>query len=334
MTNQRSIRHLIAALLAMLALFATACGSDLASDAAADEEEASATTEAVETAEEATTEAPETTAAEAEDDADAMEEEPAEEMRIVSLNPTATEMLFAIGAGDSVVAVDAFSYYPPEAPVTDLSGWEPNIEAIAGYDPTVVVTDAPLDGLEAIGIENMVLPAAVNLEDVYFQIEMLGKNTDNEEGASALIADMQTRIDAAIAESATSGVPLTFYHELDTTLYSVTSSTFVGYVYSLFGLENVADAADPDGESFGYPQLTEEYIVTADPDIIFLADTLIEEQTADLVAARPGWEGLSAVQAGNVIELNDDIVSRWGPRLVEFIETIGAAVAEIDGAAS
>ena len=113
----------------------------------------------------------------------------------------------------------------------------------------------------------------------------------------------------------------------------MTSSTFIGQVYSLFGLHNIADPADSDGSSYGYPQLSDEYIVDADPDLIFLADTLCCGQNAETIAARPGWDLLSAVQNGRVVELNDDIVSRWGPRLVEFIAAISDAVVSI-GAAS
>ncbi len=250
--------------------------------------------------------------------------------RIVSLSPTATEMLFAIGAGDQVIAVDAFSYYPEEAPVTDLSGFVPNVEAIAGFEPTVVVSESPIEGLDAIDIENLVQLAAVTFDDVYSQIEQLGALTGNVGEAAELVLEMQTDIDVVLASLPERETPLTYYHELDNTLYSVTSTTFVGEVYSLLGLVNAADAADPDGEFFGYPQLNEEFLVTADPDIIFLADTLCCAQSTETVADRPGWDQLSAVQSGNVVELNDDIVSRWGPRLVDFIETAGAAVASVE----
>lgn len=249
--------------------------------------------------------------------------------RIVSLNPTATEMLFAIGAGDQVVAVDAFSYYPEEAPVTDIVGWDPNIEALAGFEPDLVITDSPLESLTAIDVENHVVPAATTLDDIYAQIEQLGVKTGHVGEAAELVGQMKTDIDAVLAGLPDRDEPLSYYHELDDTLFSVTSDTFVGYVYDLLGLENVADAADPEGLAFGYPQLNEEFIVDADPDIIFLADTLCCAQNAATVADRPGWDQMSAVQAGNVIELNDDIVSRWGPRIVEFIETAGNAVADL-----
>lgn len=250
-------------------------------------------------------------------------------IRIVSLSPTATEMLFAIGAGDQVIAVDEFSYYPDEAPVTDLSGYEVNIEAVAGYEPTLVISQSEIEGLNAVDIDNLVLPAAVTLDDVYAQIEQVGAVTGQVDEAAELVGQMQTDIDEVLATLPDRDEPLTYYHELDNSLYSVTSNTFVGEIYTLLGLINAADAADPDGEFFGYPQLSEEFLLASDPDVIFLADTLCCDQSAETVAARPGWDQLSAVASGNIVELNDDVASRWGPRVVEFIEAAGAAVADI-----
>ena len=244
--------------------------------------------------------------------------------RIVSISPTGTEMLFAIGAGDRVVAVDQFSYYPDDAPVTDLDGWNPNIEAIASYEPDLVVmqTDGDLiASLEALGIEVWAHDAPLALDDVYVQIEQLGAVTGQTGEAAVLIADMRDEIAELIA-AAPDASGLSYYHELDNTLYTVTSTTFIGQVYGLFGLTSVADPADTDGSAWGYPQLSDEYLVDADPDVIFLADTLCCGQNAQTVAARAGWDQLTAVQTGRVVELDDDIVSRWGPRLVDFIAAI------------
>ena len=255
--------------------------------------------------------------------------------RIVSISPTATEMLFAIGAGDRVVAVDQFSYYPADAPVTDIDGWNPNIEAIASYGPDLVVLQTSGDvaaSLEALGIEVWAHDAPFAFDDVYAQIEQLGAVTAQDEEAAALVAGMRADIDGLIAAAPVAS-GLTYYHELDNTLYTVTGSTFIGQVYSLFGLTNVADPADADGSAWGYPQLSDEYLVDADPDIIFLADTLCCGQDAQTVAARPGWDQLTAVQAGRIVELNDDVVSRWGPRLVDFIASISEVLVSI-GAAS
>ena len=334
--------RILAAMLAVFALLAAACsGSDdlditgevegIADDVTESEAEQNSVDGAAEAA--AAEEA-------AEEDEDAVEEEAMEddeavdaaagEMRIVSLSPTATEMLFAVGAGDLVVAVDSFSNFPPEAPVTALSGFEPNIEAIAGFDPTHVLSSGPIEGLDAIGIDNIVLPAAVTFDDVYAQIEQVGAATGHVGDAAEVVANMQADIQAVLDSLPEREQALTYYHELDPALFSVTSNTFIGEVYTLLGLENAVDAADPNGESFGFPQVTEEFLITADPDIIFLADTLFSEQTVETVSARPGWDQMSAVQAGNIVELNDDIASRWSPRLVEFIEAAGNAVAAIE----
>lgn len=361
-------------LIALLSLFAASCGSDDAADieSGADADAEAVTDDSV--AEDASAEDDDAMADEdhsGEDDDDAMaddatedeatEDEAAEEeaaddpvaeddpaddaasagaegdeipQRIISLNPTATEMLFAIGAGDQVVAVDEFSYFPEEAPVTDLSGYDPNFEAIAGYEPDLVITESPLDGLAAVDIPNHVVAAVTTLDEIYAQIEQLGAMTGHLPEATELVLQMQTDIDAVLAEVPEREVPLTYFHELDNTLYSVTSTTFIGYVYSLFGLENIADPADADGAAFGYPQLNEEFIISADPDVIFLADTRCCAQDVDTVAARPGWDQIAAVQNGNVVELNDDIVSRWGPRIVEYIEIVGAAVNDLEPAAT
>ena len=254
--------------------------------------------------------------------------------RIVSISPTATEMVFAIGAGDRVVAVDQFSYYPAEAPVTDLDGWNPNVEAIASYDPDLVLMQASGDvaaSLGALGIDVWAHDAPVAFEDVYFQIEQLGAVTGQDDEAAALVADMQAQI-AELVGAAPDASGLSYYHELDNTLYTVTSGTFIGQVYGLFGLTNVADPADADGSARGYPQLSDEYLVDADPDIIFLADTLCCGQDAQTVAARPGWDQLTAVQTGRIVELNDDVVSRWGPRLVDFIGAISGVLVSIGAA--
>jgi iron complex transport system substrate-binding protein len=252
--------------------------------------------------------------------------------RIVSMAPTATEILFAIGAGDQVVAVDEQSDFPEGVPVTDLSAYEPNVEAVISFEPDLVVTagDVPDDliaGLEAADVEVLALPAPTVLDEVYEQIADVGIATGHEDEAADLVASMQAEVDELVASVPEREAAPTYYHELDNTLYTVTSSTFIGHVYSLAGLENVADAADPNGDFAGYPQLSAEYLVDADPDFIFLADTECCQQSAETVAARPGFAGLSAVQEGRVVELSDDVASRWGPRIVDLLRTIIEATA-------
>lgn len=252
--------------------------------------------------------------------------------RIVSLAPTATEMLFAIGAGDQVVAVDEFSNYPEDAPTTDLSGFEPNLEAVAEFDPDLVVVSDDLNdvvaGLTALGIPVLHNPAALTLDDTFAQIEQLGVATDNTAGASDLVASMRGEIETLVGSLPGSTEPPTYYHELDGSLFTVTSGTFIGQLYGLAGLENIADEAE--GADTGYPQLSAEYIIDADPDLIFLADTKCCGESAETVADRPGWDQLTAVTSGGVVPLDDDIASRWGPRVVDHLAII---VQEVQGLA-
>lgn len=249
--------------------------------------------------------------------------------RIVSLSATTTEILFAIGAGPQVVAVDSYSYHPPEAPVTELSAFTPNIEAISAFDPDLVIAFYDpgdlVSSLEALGTPAMMQWAAGSLDEVWHQIEQLGLAAGRSMQAADLVSSMQERISEIVARGPATS--LTYYYELDQNLYSVTSSTFVGQLFALLGLENIADPADDQG--FGYPQLSSEYIIEVDPDLIFLADTLCCGQNARTVAARPGWSVLSAVSNEAVVELNDDVASRWGPRIVDLLEVAAAAVAEL-----
>jgi iron complex transport system substrate-binding protein len=247
---------------------------------------------------------------------------------IVSLSATATEILFALGAGDQVAAVDSQSNYPPGAPLTDLTAFTPSVEAIAALEPDLVVMSFdPGDiesGLTALDIPVMVQFPALSLEDMYTQMSQLGMATDHVAAADTLVADIQETIAELREELGGRTEPLTYYYELDDTYYTVTSSTFVGELFSVVGLVSIADPAAEEG--FGFPQLSPEFILEANPDLIFLADTLCCAQSALTVAQRPGWDELTAVQNGSIVELNDDVASRWGPRIVDLLEEIVAAI--------
>lgn len=259
---------------------------------------------------------------------------PAEPTRIVSLSPTATEMLFAIGAGDQVVAVDDQSNYPPEAPTTKLSGYEPNSEAVIGYEPDLVIASDAHAGLnkalDAVEVPFLIQPAATSLEDSYDQIEELGVATGHPQEATEVSDSMASEIEAIVEDLPAFDEAPTYYHELDDTYFSVTSQTFIGQVYDLMGLVNIADEAK--GAGSGYPQLSAEYIIDADPDLIFLADTICCGESQRTVEKRPGWDQISAVRNDAVVELSDDIASRWGPRIVDYLAIVAERVAELDPA--
>jgi iron complex transport system substrate-binding protein len=244
--------------------------------------------------------------------------------RIVSLSPTATEDLFAIGAGRQVVAVDDQSNYPANAPKTKLSGYTPNAEAIAAYKPDLVVVSANPNGIVAalakLHIRTLLQPPARNLEGAYAQLRLLGAVTGHAAGAGAVVKSLRQRVAQVVASVPAGAKGLTFYEELSPDYYSATSKTFTGQVLTLLGLKDIADAADKTGS--GYPKLSAEYIVAASPDLIVLADTKCCGQTAAKVKARPGWGSISAVTKGGVVGVSDDVASRWGPRIVQFMRAV------------
>lgn len=253
--------------------------------------------------------------------------------RIISLSPSVTEMLFAIDAGAQVVAVDDQSTYPANAPKTDLSGFKPNAEAIAAKNPDLVVLSNDLnkivDQLTKLKIPVFTAPAATELDDTYTEIGQLGLLTGHQVEASALTDRMRADIDKIVKSAPPRATPLTYYYELDPTFYSVTSKTFIGSIFALFGMANVADAADPNGAKGGYPQLSQEALLKSNPDMIFLADSKCCQQSAASVKARKGWSGITAVKAGQIVALDDDIASRWGPRVVDLVQSVADAVVKV-----
>jgi iron complex transport system substrate-binding protein len=256
-------------------------------------------------------------------------------VRIISLSPTATEDLFAIGAGRQVIAVDDQSNYPAGAPRTKLSSYTPNPEAIAGYKPDLVVASYDANGLvralERLHIPVLLDPGATSLAGAYSQIKQLGLATGHRRAADSVVGWMQARIANTVRSVPKPAQPLSFYHELSPSYYSATSKTFIGQIYGLFGLHDIADAADKTGA--GYPQLSGEYIIAESPDLIILADTKCCGQTPETIRARPGWNEISAVKSGNVVGVSDDVASRWGPRIVSFVRIIAAQVKAAEAAA-
>jgi cobalamin transport system substrate-binding protein len=257
---------------------------------------------------------------------------------IVSLSPTATDILFAIGAGTQVVATDKNSddsdfHGQPRPAKTDLDSYTPSAEAIAATNPDLVVissdTNKIKDQLTTLKIPVYVASAAVTIDDTYRQETELGQLTGQAAGAAKVVADEKKQITDALAGLPTRSKQLTYYYELDQTLYSVTSKTFIGSLFSMAHMINIADPADADGKAGGYPQLTAEAVIKGNPDLIFLADTVCCQQSAATVAKRPGWGSLQAVSGGHVVPLNDSVASQWGtqvPQLLASIVTAAKAV--------
>jgi iron complex transport system substrate-binding protein len=256
------------------------------------------------------------------------------------LSPTATETLFAIGAGPQVQAVDTDSNYPTHGlPVKRINALNPSVESVLGIcksshgsstKPNLVVisydANSIKEKLSTLGVRVLEQFAPTSVAGALAQIRQLGMLTGHLGAADKLAASLSHTITTdAQSVPAHPNKKLTVYYELDPTYYSLTSTTFVGSLMKSLGVVNIADAAATSADA-GYPQLSGEYIASADPKLIFLADTVCCKITAAKVAQRPGFAKISAVLDGHVVNLNDDVASRWGPRLGLLMNEITAAV--------
>jgi iron complex transport system substrate-binding protein len=257
---------------------------------------------------------------------------------IVSLSPTATEMLFAIGAGSQVKAVDSYSDYPLNAPRTNLNAYDPSVEAIVAYKPDLVVVSNFSTG--ASGLERQLAkfsipvlydPSASTLAQEYQQFDQLGEATGHLAQAKHEVRGIKAQLGGIVKHAPRHRAGQTYYFELEPNYYSVASSTFVGQVLGLLGLKSIADGTKGVAAESGYPQLSAEYIIKANHDYIFLADTICCGQSAKTVEARPGWSTLTAVKQNHVVALNDDIASRWGPRIVILLRDVAQSLAQGSG---
>jgi iron complex transport system substrate-binding protein len=243
--------------------------------------------------------------------------------RIISLSASATQDLYAVGAGTQVVAVDSYSSYPPSAPRTSLSGFQPNVEAIANYRPDLVVASDNTNGLAGqlnkLGVPLLVEPPAADLNGVYAQMAQIGRATGHSAEAATAVSQLKQQVRSILGSAPHVGHQLSVYHELDQTYYSATSSSFVGQIYKLLDLKDIADAAPGSNP---YPQLSSEFISSANPDLIVLADTDCCQQNLATVQTRPGWSSIKAVRSGDVLPVHDEIASEWGPRITLFIQAI------------
>ncbi|QWC86511.1 ABC transporter substrate-binding protein [Nocardioidaceae bacterium] len=248
--------------------------------------------------------------------------------RIVSLSPSATESLFAIGAGEQVVAADEYSNFPAEAPTTDLSGFDPNVEAILSYEPDLVIASADTNdlvaGLDAAGVPTLISGAPADIESGYDNFALLGMATGRVDETAAFVSDLRGRISDAL-DAAPQDADVRVYHELDDTYFAASSNSFIGSVYEAMGATNIADGADSDGS--GFPQLTAEAVIAADPQLIVITDQV--SYTAEDVAQRPGWGDVAAVRSDSIVTVDADIASRWGPRLPQFIDAVAEAMNQV-----
>jgi len=246
----------------------------------------------------------------------------AEPKAIVSLAPSITEILFALGLGDKVAGVTEFCNYPPEAQAKPKVGGyaDVNIEKLLSLNPDLVLVSSihmsqVLPELEKLGLTAAVIDAH-DIPQVLESIMLVGKMAGKEKEAEALVAEMQKRIDAVARAVEGRKKPRVFW-ELSSDLWTVGPGSFVHDIIVRAGGENIATGQP-------YLQITSEAIISADPEVIILADHPYGED-AGTVSRRPGWDKITAVKEGRIIELTQeqvDIVSRPGPRVVDALELV------------
>lgn len=253
---------------------------------------------------------------------------PGPAQRVVSLAPSNTEILFAVGAGAQVVGRDSFSDYPAEAKsAQDVGGsmGKYDSEAIVALHPDLVLageinTPEQVSSLEQLGLTVYYLKNPVTLEEMYANVETVGSLTGHADQARTLVDSLKTRVAAVDAVIAPLDSRPTVYYELDasdpTKPYTAGPGTFVDLLISRAGGQNIGNSLTSQ-----WAQISLEQLVVANPSIIVLGDSAYGV-TPDSVKARTGWGGLAAVQSGQIYPFDDNLVSRPGPRLVDGLEAL------------
>ena len=247
--------------------------------------------------------------------------------RMVVLSPGHVEILFAIGAGDQIVAVEQNADYPDEAAGfhIQLSGLDPSVEAIADLEPDlVIIAFAPegfIEQMDTLGIlvfHDDINTKITTIDEVFDSIKELGRATGHREEAQALIKELRDRVRDVTKELRGVDDGPTVYHELDATggFFSISPDSFVGDLYRTLKAENIVEADEGP-----FPSLTQEAIIERNPEVIVLADAAFGE-TPEVVSARPGWDTIDAVINGRVYAIDQNIVSRPGPRIVDALEEL------------
>ena len=249
-----------------------------------------------------------------------------DEIKIISLSTTHTEIIQSLGAENTLVGVDAFSEV--DFPVEVIDAYTVTAEELVPLNPDVVIIafdfNGIVEGLEAQEINYVLLPPARNLDDVYAQITNIGEIVNKKSEASSTIRDMKLEINRIINKY--NYQDITVYHEIGYTygIYSVNSESLVGEIYNLLGVTNIANSEeDPYGS--GYPALSEEMVIESNPDFIVVGHS--DYLNKDL-SIRDGWGDISAVQNSSVFFLDDTLASNWGTTTLQLVEVLAATFEE------
>ena len=249
-----------------------------------------------------------------------------EDIKIISLSTTHTEIIQSLEAQDTLIAVDAFSEV--DFPVERIDAYTVTAEELAPLNPDMVIVafdfNGIVDGLESQEINYVLLPPAKNFEDVYSQISTIGEIVNKKGAASSKVRDMKLEINRILDDANYENVSV--YHEIGYSygIYSVNSDSLIGEIYNELGIVNIANSEeDPFGS--GYPALSEEMVIESNPDYIVVGHS--DYLNKDL-SIREGWGNISAVENSNVYFLDDTLASNWGTTTVQLVEELSTTFEE------
>ena len=249
-----------------------------------------------------------------------------EDIKIISLSTTHTEIIQSLEAQDTLIAVDAFSEV--DFPVERIDAYTVTAEELAPLNPDMVIVafdfNGIVEGLESQEINYVLLPPAKNFEDVYSQISTIGEIVNKKGEASSKVRDMKLEINRILDDANYENVSV--YHEIGYSygIYSVNSDSLIGEIYNELGIVNIANSEeDPFGS--GYPALSEEMVIETNPDYIVVGHS--DYLNKDL-SIREGWGNISAVENSNVYFLDDTLASNWGTTTVQLVEELSTTFEE------
>ena len=249
-----------------------------------------------------------------------------EDIKIISLSTTHTEIIQSLEAQDTLIAVDAFSEV--DFPVQRIDAYTVTADELAPLNPDMVIVgfdfNGIVEGLESQEINYVLLPPAKNFEDVYSQISTIGEIVNKKGAASSKVRDMKLEINRILDDANYEDVSV--YHEIGYSygIYSVNSDSLIGEIYNALGVVNIANSEeDPFGS--GYPALSEEMVIESNPDYIVVGHS--DYLNKDL-SIREGWGNISAVESSNVYFLDDTLASNWGTTTVQLVKELSTTFEE------
>ena len=240
--------------------------------------------------------------------------------RVVSLSTTHTEIIQTLGGENLLVGIDSFS--ESELPIEKIDAFTVTADELVNLNPDLVIVafdfNGIIDGLEALNLNYVLLPPARNFDEVYTQIMEIGNLINKSEESIDLVSEMENDVAEIIESFSAQNVKV--FHEIGYTygIYTVNENSFIGEIYNLLGVDNIANfKEDPFGS--GYPEFSEEEILMANPNLIIVGHS--DYLNKDL-STRVGWEEITAIQSGNLFFLDENLANNWGTNTVDLLNTL------------